>query len=219
MFDKTILRKLFGKVEIETIIRKIQGRKLRQVERNYLSKSIRPKLRVIKLISGLALLERINQPKEKITREEIIYNLGRFGYDLITIRKIKPQKKIFLEDLIVKILVDDPKPRFIEAIPIILLKNKVDGFKLLESATKYNLKNEIGYLIETALMIKDKKELKGLLSHLRRAKEKEKRVLGEEMPEEWKQFLASKSPKRIRSWNLLGRFFDRDFKKLAKGYI
>jgi hypothetical protein len=219
MFEKAILRKLFGKVEIETIIKKIRGKKLRQVERNYLSKSIRPKLRMINLISELNILGKISRPKEKITRPEIIYNLSRFGYDLIIVKRIKLQRKISLEELTINILIDDPKPRFIEAIPIILLKNKVNEFKLLELAAKYHLKNEIGYLIETALMIKEKKELRGLLYYLKRTKEKEKRVLGEEMSEEWKQFLVRKSPKRIRSWNLLGRFFDQDFKKLARSYI
>jgi len=219
MFEKTILRKLFGRVEIETIIKKIQGKRLKQVERNYLSKSIRPKLRAVNLISQLNLLEKIKRPKEKIARQEIIYNLSRFGYDLIIIRRIKSQRKISLEELIVKVLIDDPKPRFIEAIPIVLLKNKVDQFRLLELATKYQLKNEIGYLIETALMIKNKKGLMGLLGYLKKTKEKGKRVLGEEPPKEFKDFLVRESPKRIKSWNLLGRFFDQDFKKLARGYL
>lgn len=217
--EKTILRKLFGKVEIDTIIKKIQGKKLKQVERNYLSKSIRPKLRALNLISQLNLLEKINRPKKRITRQEIIYNLGKFGYDLITIKKIEPQKKIHLEDLIIKILIDDPKPRFIEAIPIILLKNEANQFRLLDLAIKYDLKNELGYLIETALLIKKEKRLMGLLNYLKNTKEKKKKVLGEEPGKELKEFLLKNSPKRIRSWNLLGRFFDQDFKRLARGYL
>ncbi|MBU0457089.1 MAG: hypothetical protein ABH824_01995 [Nanoarchaeota archaeon] len=219
MFEKSILRIIFGKVEIETILKKIQRKKLKQTERNYLSKSIRPKLRAINLIAQLNLLEKINKPKEKITTEEIIYNLSRFGYDLITIKKIKAQKKYSLEELIIKILTIHPQPRFIEAIPIILLKNEIDQLKLLELTTKHHLKNEIGYLIETALMIKKKEELKCLFNYLQKTKEKEKKFLGEEPTKEYREFILKNSPPRIKSWNLFGRFFDQDFKRLARGYL
>ena len=68
-------------------------------------------------------------------------------------------------------------------------------------------------------MIKDKKELISLLDYLKKTKEKERRYLGEEPAEGCKDFLIAKSPRRIKSWNLLGRFFDQDFKKLAKVYL
>ena len=206
MIEKTLLGKLFGKVEIKIVLKKIQGKTLKQTERNYLSKSIRPKLRAINYIARLHLLEKINQRKERITKQEIIYNLSRYGYDLIALTKIK-------------ILIDYPKSRFIEAIPILLLKNKINQFKLLELAAQHNVKNEIGYLTETALLIKKKKELIGFLEYLKKSKEKEKKILGEDLGEEYREFLLKHSPKRIKSWNLLGRYFDRDFKMLMKAYL
>ena len=219
MIEKTLLGKLFGKVEIKIVLKKIQGKTLKQTERNYLSKSIRPKLRAINYIARLHLLEKINQRKERITKQEIIYNLSRYGYDLIALTKIKNKKKIPLEKLIITILIDYPKSRFIEAIPILLLKNKINQFKLLELAAQHNVKNEIGYLTETALLIKKKKELIGFLEYLKKSKEKEKKILGEDLGEEYREFLLKHSPKRIKSWNLLGRYFDRDFKMLMKAYL
>jgi len=219
MEDKELLRKLFGKVEIETMLKKMQGKTLRQTERNYLSKSIRPKLRAISGIAGLHLLEKIHKGRERITTPDIIYNLSRYGYDLISFRKPIHEKKMALEELMVEIIINHPQPRFIEAIPMLLLKNNINQFKLLELATTYHLKNEMGYLIETAFMIKRKKELVTLLHYLQKSKEKERKILGEDLGEEYKQFLMRDSPPRIKSWNLLGRFFDHDFKTLAKGYV
>ena len=44
ILKEEVIRKIFGKVEIGTIIKKMEGKKLKQVERNYLYRSIRPKL-------------------------------------------------------------------------------------------------------------------------------------------------------------------------------
>ena len=42
--ENEAIQKILGKVEIETIIKKINGTKLKQVERNYLSRSIRTEI-------------------------------------------------------------------------------------------------------------------------------------------------------------------------------
>jgi hypothetical protein len=217
--EKQELLKIFGKIEIETIIKKIKGKKLKQTERNYLSKSIRPKLRIINHIARLQLLKDINKRTKRALNQEIIYNLTKYGYELISLNKIQKDKKIPIEELIIKIIIDHPEARYIEAIPIILLKNKINRFKLLELATKFNTKNELGYLIETALMIKEKKELKELLTYLKHSKDKDKRILGEDLGKEYKEFITKNTPARLKSWNLLGRFFDQDFKLKARGYL
>ena len=218
-----MFRELFGKVEIETILKKIKGKNLKQTERNYLSKSIRPKLISINYIARLHLLEEINSRKKRIAGQEIIYNLDRYGYPIIALKKIHAKKihaqKIPLEELIMRIIINCPQSRFIEAIPFLLLKNKIDSFKLLELALKYKAKNELGYLLETAWLIKNKKELAELLHYLKNSKEKEENILGEDWGKEYQDFLIENSPPRLKSWNLLGRFFDQDFRSLARGYL
>ncbi|MFH1325075.1 MAG: hypothetical protein ABIH64_07575 [Nanoarchaeota archaeon] len=186
---------------------------MKQVEMNYLSRSIRPKLIAARMISQENILERIN----KRTRREqslIEFNLSNYGYEMISIKR-KKHKKLPIEELIVEIIIKYPSARFIEAIPFLIIKNKIGGFKLLELATRYGIKNKVGYLIETVFMIRPIPQLKGLLDYLIKNKENEMSFLVEGDEE----FLRKTSPERVRKWNLLGRFFDEDFKKLAKVYL
>ncbi|MBI2575625.1 hypothetical protein HYV84_00275 [Candidatus Woesearchaeota archaeon] len=185
---------LFGKVELATIEKKLKGTKLKQTEKNYLSRSIRPKLRAAQLAIGLNLLSRISNRKKENTIL-IENNLDFYGYPLIGIRK-------------------RPIKRFIEAIPILITKNPIDPFKLLEIAAKHGIKNQIGYLLETAFTIKPVPKLKPLLKYLEDSKEQRIQQLVEGDAE----FLKKTSPSRIKRWNLLGRFFDEDFKALAEAY-
>jgi len=220
--DREQLLLLFGEREIETILKRRAGRSLTQTERNYLSASIRPKLRAIHAIEQFHLLPEINHRKEHISRQDIIFNLSSCGYELITPYASGKGKKIPLEELIMHILLQYPEARFIEAIPLLLLKQEIDPFKLLELATCFQMKNQLGFLLETALSlskpISKKEELQNLLRYLRKNKEKEQHLLGEDFGKEYKEFLTKSSSPRMASWHLLGRFFDEDFKMMARTY-
>ncbi len=191
----------------------MEGKKLKQVERNYLYRSIRPKLIAASILHQGNILQDIN----KRVREDaslIEYNLSEYGYSIISLKKRK-SRKIPLEELIVKILIKYPHARFIEAIPFLLIKNKINKFRLLELASKYDIKNKIGYLLETAFMLKPMPYLKDILLYFKGNIDPEISILyGEDY-----DFLARTSPLRIRKWNLLGRFFDEDFLKLKEAYL
>lgn len=220
--QKTTMKKILGDVEIETIIKRMQGKKLKQTELNYLSRSIRPKLRAARLLTEEKILQKINKPDRSLDKK-IEYNLSKYGYDMITLNKIKKQKKIPIPELISTIIIQRPKARFIEAIPVLLLKNNINKFDLIHVAIKNNIKSELGYLIETAMILAKKfdikKDFRDLLEYLRNNKEKEIKYLGEEKDKEYMGFVSKASPKRIRGWNLIGRFFDEDFIRSAEGYI
>lgn len=225
MIKNTAYERILGRVEIETIIKRINGKKLKQTERNYLSRSIRPKLIAAKLLTEAKILEKINAPDLSLDKK-IIFNLSKHGYELILPGKIKKQKKISVEELIALILAKMPVPRFIEAIPILLLKNKVDKFKLVEISCKHGINNQLGYLVEITILIAKKLKMKtdfdgfyGLLMYLKNNKNKEVKSLGEEKDKDYQEFLMTSSPKRVRRWYLLGRFFDDDFIKTAKVYL
>jgi len=202
---------LFGDVEIKTIEKKIQGKKLTQTEKNYLSKSIRPKLIAARIVTDQNILSKINYP---ISEFKIEYNLENYGFPMLNFHKHK-YEILSLEDLIIKILTEKPKARYIEAIPILLIKNNVEEYKLLELAFKFDLKNKIGYLIEIAYMLSKKNYFKNILNYLNKNKSKELKILGNGD----ENFLMKRTPARMRKWNLLGRFFDDDFKKLSEVYL
>ena len=128
-----------------------------------------------------------------------------------------------IEELIAIIITRYPTARFIEAIPILLLKNKMDKFKLVEIANSHHITNQLGYLIETAMIIAKrfdiKKDFGDLLSYFRHNKEKEVVCLGEERDSAYHEFILRTSPSRIRKWNLLGRYFEDDFIKNAEAYL
>lgn len=218
------MEELFGKVEVDTIIKKIKGERLRQTERNYLSRSIRPKLRSIKTISELGLIKPVSFRKKE-DYGIIIFNLSNYGYELIAPYKIKKQPILELEELIVKILIQFPEPRFIEAIPIIIIKNKIDPYNLFYFAKQYDLINEIGYLLDISFMIAKKLKikidyLKDLLHKLEQGRQKDQKILGiGATDEEYLSFLKKTSPETIKKWNLLGRYFDKDFIELGSLYL
>ncbi len=218
----TIAREILGKVEIETILKRIQGKKLKQTERNYLSRSIRPKLIAARMLTEEKILEKIQRP-DKSLKKKIIYNLDKYGYKMITLEKIKKQKMLSIEELIAVIITRCPSARFIEAIPVLLLKNKMDKFKLVEIANGHNITNQLGYLMEIAMIIAKRFNIKNdfseLLSYLKKNKEKEIAYLGEKKDSAYNVFILKTSPPRIRKWNLLGRFFDEDFIKNAEAYL
>ena len=145
---------------------------------------------------------------------QIIYNISHYGFQLINL-KSKKFKIIPLEQLIVQIITEHPKPRFLEAIPFLLVKNKANTLKLLDLSSKNNINNGLGYFIETALLFKKNKEYQELLDYLKGSKSKEIIALYDSDTE----FLTATSPKRVKDWNLLGRFFDEDFKALAEVYL
>lgn len=220
--EKLAIGRILGKVEISTILKRMRGGKLKQTERNYLSRSIRPKLIAAKLLTEENILEKIQKPDKSLDRK-VIYDLSKYGYKMIGLKKSKKRKCMGIEELIATIITKSPKPRFIEAIPILLLKNKINKFKLVEIAYKHNIGNELGYLIETAIILakrfKIDVDLNDLLEYLRNNKEKEIRYLGGEKDQLYIDFLIRTSPERIKRWNLLGRFFDNDFIKIGKSYL
>ncbi len=209
-----LIAKIFGRVEISTIIKKMEGKKLKQTEKNYLYRSIRPKLIAAEILSQAGILKEINKDKRK-DNYLIEHNLAAYGYKMILPKKKKKAKKLPLEDLIMEILIRHPSARYIEAIPILIIKNKPNKFKMLEIAAKFGIKNKIGYLIETAMMIKEMAYLKDLLSYFSLNKDDEIVSLVEGDYD----FLMKTSPERVRKWKLLGRFFDDDFIENARLYI
>ncbi len=194
----------------------MKGDKLRQTEKNYLYRSIRPKLIAASMLADAGILKQINKDKKE---EEffIDYNLAAYGYRLIlpTGSKKRRAKKMPIEDLIVRILAKHAKARYIEAIPIIMLKNKLDKLRLLELSVKYGVKNKIGYLLETAMLLMSAPHLKDILYYL----EKNKDIYLSSLADGDRDFLIQTSPKRVRKWNLLGRFFDEDFRRNAEAYL
>ena len=97
MFIKEpLIRKIFGEVEVNTILKKMEGKKLKQTEKNYLYRSIRPKLIAAEMLSQAKILKEINKTKYKDTYT-IDYNLANYKYRMILPKKKKRAKSKILK--------------------------------------------------------------------------------------------------------------------------
>ncbi len=152
---------------------------------------------------------------EKVDRDSIIYNLSCYGYDLITTEKIGKKKILALEDLFIQILIRYPEARFIEAIPTLMLKNRINKFELYRKACDYGLVNKMGFLTDIAYRIsrkagRKKKDLEELFSAFNQKKDASIQYFSTLKD---KGFLERTTPKIMKYWNLRGRFSFDDFYK------
>ncbi|MGM5485439.1 MAG: hypothetical protein ACQEP1_06230 [Nanobdellota archaeon] len=210
-YQQTGLRRIFGKKEIDTIMKRLRGQPLKQTERNYMYRSIRPKLLSVEFLYRKGIAGKLEKNMKR-SENTILYNLHHYGSPMLTMKKIKEKEIMPIEELIREILLHHPKARYIEAIPGLMTRNEVNTYKLLEIAINYNLQNKIGYLAETAEMISRKDKYNGLLGYLRKNKSSREEFLAGEKDKDYKDFLKKTSPQRMRKWRLYGRFFDEDFK-------
>ena len=154
---------------------------------------------------------------EQIDREMILDNLSFYGYDLISYGDIKKKKIIKIEDLIFEILTKFPEARFIEAIPTLMVFNKINPFELYKKAHEFGLINKIGFLLENAFGIAKKigKDIFYLKSLLNELKEKKSDKIDYFSSFKDKSFLERTTPSFLKKWNLLGNFSKSDFFKEA----
>jgi len=87
-----------------------------------------------------------------ISEIDLVYNLARFGYKEIG-SEVKEGEKICIEYTITAILMKDAIRR-LDAIPIILAKNKVNYNLLIFLAQKYSLLNKLSGILEALHKIK-----------------------------------------------------------------
>lgn len=104
----------------------------------------------------------------KISEENIVFNLGRFGYKEFGTPIIKGNP-FGIEFLITAILLKRSKIRRIEAIPIILAKNrgKANYTLLIFLAAKYNVLKKLYEILKILNAIKPMEEVKKALDNLK----------------------------------------------------
>lgn len=170
------------------------------------------------MLNGNGKLSWIKQTEEKTimwSRDNILWNLSYYGYDLIALKKTKKPKIMLIEDLIIAIAIKYPEARFIEGIPFLMLKNKIDIFELYRKSYELCIINKLGFLLEIALMISKKQKIKTLnLKQLLQQCQKMKSKKSDSFSTFKNTALMRKNtPKLMKQWNLIGRFQFEDFYK------
>lgn len=152
-----------------------------------------------------------------IDRDDILHNLSHYGYDLFLLRKTGKHRILPMEELMIQILIRFPEARFIEAIPALMLKNRIDKFELYRQAYDYGLANKIGFLLEIALHIAKRRGiniayLNDLLRQLKLKKQETTQLFS--MLQD-RKFLEKNTPKEMKKWNLMGLFSTKDIREAA----
>jgi len=165
----------------------------------------------------ISLIERPKQEDtQSITREDIIFTLSHYGYELISYKPIHKAKLISIEDLMMAILIKFPEARFIEAIPILLINKRIDSFELYRKTYDFGLINKMGYLLEIALIIakKFKRDISYLKLLLLAFEQKKNEHVQFFSMLQNRKFLERTTPELMKKWNLRGRFMLEDFVKV-----
>lgn len=110
----------------------------------------------------------------KIAEKDLVYNLARFGYKEIGL-EIKSGENICIEYIIISILMRN-EVRRIEAIPIILAKNKTNYNLLIFLSQKYGMSGKLLGLLKVLNKLKPAKETQEAIMLLESAKIKEIKV-------------------------------------------
>jgi hypothetical protein len=107
------------------------------------------------LIKGIRIKTEETNPAG-ISEQDLTYNLNRFGYKEFGL-KIEQGRKICIEYIITSILLQDDARR-VQAVPILLTKNKIDYNLLIFLCKKYKKAEELLGLIKALTRIKESKE-------------------------------------------------------------
>jgi hypothetical protein len=110
----------------------------------------------------------------KISEQELIYNLSRFGYKEIG-SKIKQGKEICIETTITSLLLQN-NARRTEAIPVLLAKNRSNYDLLIFLCRKYNKLEKLLGLIRGLNKIKPNKKIENAIKILETMKIKGEKV-------------------------------------------
>jgi hypothetical protein len=162
----------------------------------------------------ICIIQIPEEPLHDANRESILASLSQYGYDLVRSGIRRTGSIIPLEDLVIEILIRFPEARFIEAIPLLLVKNRLNTFELYRKAYQTGLINQLGFLTEVAISLarkldREKPALQSLLDHLRAAMCKRTSALGRT------DLQAKHTPRGMKRWRLKGHFVLEDFAKEA----
>ncbi|OHE55722.1 MAG: hypothetical protein A3K61_02210 [Thaumarchaeota archaeon RBG_16_49_8] len=102
----------------------------------------------------------------KITEQDMAYNLARFGYKEIGL-EIKEGEKICVEYIVVSILLQNENARHVEAIPVILAKNRPNYGLLIFLSQKYSLSGRVLGLLEALNNVKPAEEVEETIKILK----------------------------------------------------
>jgi len=151
------------------------------------------------------------EKRVRISRDLVIYNLGKKGYPLTGNNYDANKKLIPTHELILATIKTDRNARLIEGLPVVISNEPPDYNALIEGALKQNLQNQVGYVLEGTLGILKKYNPYADFSALENAVEclMQKKISGNQfltrinIPNEIECLSSNRSPEEAK-WNVIG---------------
>ena len=176
MIKPNIVPSLFTEKQFEVLVKRVEGRRLSQTERNYLSKAIKSKLKAAASIKHIGL-DRVyeHEGNKKEISESIISGYRKSGIDLIGYKPSKGRNP--LPTRVVEMIIDDYQEideRIADLLPVYISKNKekIDLFEIYSFAIEKGVINFTGYVFEIAYLFSHHEGFKRLTDALNKIKDK-----------------------------------------------
>ena len=166
---------IFTAKQFNVLIKRLENKQLSQTERNYLSNSIKSKLRAVSGIKHLNFLQAyaFRENKEKLLGS-ITASYRKSGIDLFGY--VLNGKTIAANDVIKAVLnnYQDFDSRIVDLLPVYIFKNKdkINLFEIYDFAVENGLVNFTGYVFDIAQKHSYQKEFKKFLAALEDNKDK-----------------------------------------------
>lgn len=170
-----IVPALFAERQFDTLLKRLGNKKLSQVEKNYMSNSIKRKVRAINLVKHLGLSGLYGIKKEKAILHSIIASYQRAGIEMLgygpeSARPLAPAQ-------VVEEVIENSHAlgaRIVDLLPVYMLKNldKLNLFEIYSFAVEKCAVNFTGYLLNILYIHIPQKRIKELLTALEKKKDR-----------------------------------------------
>jgi len=135
------------------------------------------------------------------TEEDLlIYNIGIRGFTLTNFDYEIKREIIPINDLLIRTVRDYKEPRAMEGLATVIAKETPDYDKLVESAIKNGIQNQMGYILEGTLEVL-RKRAPGDYSELEKAVKKLSKTISDGLPP-LLTTIGMSNERTILSWNV-----------------
>lgn len=165
---------IFTTKQFDVLVKKFENKKLSQTERNYLSNSIKSKIKGVLALKHLNLFQiYLKENKKKLILSIIAsyrgYGINLFGYENLEGKQIAPTE-------LVKAVLNnyqDVDTRIADLLPVYISKNKnkINLFEIYDFAVENSLVNLTGYIFEIVQKHSFCNEFKNFLAALENRKD------------------------------------------------
>mgnify|MGYP001571230789 FL=1 len=213
-----IVPAIFTTRQFNVLIKKLGNEELSQTERNYLSNSIKSKLRAVSGIKHLNFYQIYFKERKKKLLNSILASYKKSGIDLFGYKGIKG--KAIAPTEVVKSVLNNYQwldARVIDLLPVYILKNenRINFFEIYDFAVENSLVNFTGYVFDIAQKHLHDAGFRKFLATLEHKKDK-LYIARDERYLKIAEFIESDAISR--KWNIITLNSEKDYEKYFELY-